>query len=137
MPTSVGSKAVEVACIGKSQGMSLSARDCNDLLIRKRSDFSREWLVGLRVSVFWKVFGVIESKLTIGGFTPCIDYTFVRKSHRMRISASQLDDKLVLKAINLFWHWHKWATIYIEWHCRYVSESELAARASSETINFS
>ena len=55
----------------------------------------------------------------------------------MRISASKLNNKLILKTIDLFWNRHKWARINIKWHGRYVAESKLATRTPTEAVDLS
>lgn len=111
LAASISTEAVEVATVSKSQSMRFTAGDCNHLLILKWNDFCREWLVRLLVGILEQVLGIVKTKLAVGCFTPRKYDSFFGQRHRMGISTSQLNDKLVLKTVNLFWHRHERAGV--------------------------
>ena len=40
-----------------------------------------------------------------------------------------------MQTLNLLWHRHKWTSIDIKWHLKYVAKSELAAGSTSEAVD--
>lgn len=55
----------------------------------------------------------------------------------MGVSTGQLSDEDALQAVDLFGNWHEGTLVHVQRHLGYVSESQLATRATSETVDFS
>mmetsp|Transcript_41383 Transcript_41383/g.63076 ORF Transcript_41383/g.63076 Transcript_41383/m.63076 type:complete len:222 (-) Transcript_41383:553-1218(-) len=116
LSAAVGSKAVEVAAVREGQGMGFTTGNSNYLFVLQGHHLSREGLVRLLVGIFKEVLGVVEAELAVGGLAPGIDYTLFSQGHRMGVSACQLNDELVLEAVDFLWYRHERARVNVEGH---------------------
>lgn len=136
LATSICPETVKMSAVWQALCVSLTAADLNNFFIGQGLDTCRVWLIGFVFVVFWEISNFIETKLPKTGFAPSVDESLFCQCHAVWITASELNDKLILKRLNFFWHWHKGTPVDVKWHLKNVTEPELSARSTSKAVYF-